>query len=1065
MMFSENVFGLDPEFCLQLTTALLHFLWQGTLLGGLAWLLASASQSARWRYTVNLGALVLMFACVPVTFLMLGDSSFHSVETMRTDGFEIASTPILAVETPFVVDTSESQQDRSASVAVSAFEPATNTPQQTREQRGRTLADYSPIVAMVYGLGVVLLMGRLLLSVCSAQQLRWRSTVVSDSSVLAAVKKCAERMQLRVVPTVATCTRISAPVVVGFLRPTILLPASLLSGLTTEEVAAILTHEIAHLRRNDLFVNLFQRIVESFLFFHPCVWLVSRQVSREREKCCDDLVLDSGCERMSYVSALLRMAEISLPAKSLAEKSNGLAAMSDAAVLSATGPSPSEFKRRVLRLLGEPSATPRLSLTPIVLAIGISLIGIGIGVADAENNEGDKAKKVTAVKSVSSDRWPQRGGNAHRNNVAKGENIPNSWNIDTGDNVLWSTKLGNLAPAWVSSTQAVVADGRVFVGSSNPDSDVAEDDAAFLVCLDQATGKRLWMYRSERLKIGRHQDWPQQAMGSTPCIDGDRAYFMSNRCELVCLDVTNGKPIWKYDMIGEQEVLPHSHTVTSPLVIDDLVLTGTSIGYHTKQEAPSFAAFDKMTGKLVWKDREVQGKVLDGQWSSPAYGVFDGIPQVIFSGGDGWLYSYDVRDIQLGKSNLLWKFDGNPKDSKWILGGRGTRSQVMGSPVIYDGLVYFTMGQQAEHGEGSGHLWCIDPTRRGDISSELLVDVDDSEKAANRRHGNGSLRVTKAGYEDLPISEAGNLWVPNFSYVPLGMREMKEWKELRLISKFTKPGDKRSPKPSWGVYVYDQEVGADRANFVALVDGKKKESGKIVKNPNSGVVWHYDKSDNNDDGEIDFEEEMHRTIASPTIAEGLVFIPDFSGLVHCLDARSGKVFWTHDLFAATYSTPLVVDGKVYVADEDAKVTIFKLSKDQKVINEVHLPNASYCTVVCADDTLYVATRTQLMAVIADAKLSDRQRRIQSLLAELGRDAQVFVHTHELREIQSRQQGIRDALDELLKPQSVIAEGAKESSAAMGAERDKLFAEVVKAKNKILELEAQMQMLKAKESDR
>src|SRR6185369_4563717 len=97
-------------------------------------------------------------------------------------------------------------------------------------------------------------------------------------------------------------------------------------------------------------------------------------------------------------------------------------------------------------------------------------------------------------------------------------------------------------------------------------------------------------------------------------------------------------------------------------------------------------------------------------------------PQVMFAGGDGYLYSFRGEATPDGKAELLWKFDANPKESVYILGGRGTRNEIIGTPVVYEGLVYLAVGQDPEHGEGQGHLWCIDPTRRGDVSPELVVD-------------------------------------------------------------------------------------------------------------------------------------------------------------------------------------------------------------------------------------------------------------------------------------------------------------------------------------------------------
>jgi outer membrane protein assembly factor BamB len=117
---------------------------------------------------------------------------------------------------------------------------------------------------------------------------------------------------------------------------------------------------------------------------------------------------------------------------------------------------------------------------------------------------------------------------------------------------------------------------------------------------------------------------------------------------------------------------------------------------------------------------------MHGQWSSPTYAVLGGQEQVLFPAGDGWLYSFDPKG-ENGKSKLLWKFDCNPKESMYSL-ERATRNHLISTAVVYDGLVYIGVGEDPEHGEGNGHLWCIDPRKRGDVSPELVFNKADPSK-------------------------------------------------------------------------------------------------------------------------------------------------------------------------------------------------------------------------------------------------------------------------------------------------------------------------------------------------
>ena len=103
-------------------------------------------------------------------------------------------------------------------------------------------------------------------------------------------------------------------------------------------------------------------------------------------------------------------------------------------------------------------------------------------------------------------------------------------------------------------------------------------------------------------------------------------------------------------------------------------------------------------------------------------------------GGDGILYSFAADKGNNGNPELLWKFDCNPKTTKWVLGGEGTRNNLIATPVAYEGLVYIAVGQDPEHGEGEGHLWCIDPTKRGDISPTLAMKISDDGKRVPIAH-------------------------------------------------------------------------------------------------------------------------------------------------------------------------------------------------------------------------------------------------------------------------------------------------------------------------------------------
>ena len=170
-------------------------------------------------------------------------------------------------------------------------------------------ARISVYATVAYGLGLAPMLTRVCVG-CRSAVACAASIPIDDPAMLDMVRGHAARLALRVLPAIASCSRVSVPVVVGMLRPMILLPASLATGLTGRQLEYVLLHELAHIHRYDMLANLLQRLIETGLFFHPAVWWLTRQVSIERENACDDAVLRAGCQRAAYAEALLRVAEL-----------------------------------------------------------------------------------------------------------------------------------------------------------------------------------------------------------------------------------------------------------------------------------------------------------------------------------------------------------------------------------------------------------------------------------------------------------------------------------------------------------------------------------------------------------------------------------------------------------------------------------------------------------------------------------------------------------------------------------------------------------------------------------
>jgi len=524
--------------------------------------------------------------------------------------------------------------------------------------------------------------------------------------------------------------------------------------------------------------------------------------------------------------------------------------------------------------------------------------------------------------------WPQWGGSPSRNAVARSKGLPVRWDAGKLDRKTGQWSGASPQIRWVARlgsecySTPVVAGGKVFCATNNRGGYLARYPASVdlgcLLCFRQADGRFLWQHSVEKLKAGKNLDWPEVGICCAPLVEKDRLWIVTNRAEVVCLDTEgfadgeNDGPftaepsaaagesdvIWVFDMMRELGSVPRYMCCSSVTATGGLLLAGTSNGRDVNDkmpapDAPSFLALDKHTGKVVWTDNSPGDNVLDGQWSSPAFAVLGGVPQAIFAGGDGWLYSFEATAAVDRKPKLLWKFDCNPKPSVWEGSGAGDRNTIVSTPVVYGGRVYIATGQDPEAGEGPADLWCIDPAKRGgpggDTSADLVVD----------RNG--------------------------------------------------------QPVPHRRLRAVDAAAGE-----------------KVVPNPNSAAVWHYrgtkpPEPGNREPASDDFRSVFHRALGMPAIHDDVLVIGDFSGLVHCLDARSGRVHWTHDTMSALWGSPLVADGKVYLGTQDGDVLVFQFGKTLNVLAKNNMGGSVHSTPVAAGSVLYVATSTHLFAIAEDRK--------------------------------------------------------------------------------------------------
>ena len=154
------------------------------------------------------------------------------------------------------------------------------------------------------------------------------------------------------------------------------------------------------------------------------------------------------------------------------------------------------------------------------------------------------------------------GGTPSRNMVSAETGLPESWDVRAGRNILWRQTLGSQ-----SYGGPVVAGGKVFIGTNNenPRDSEIEGDKGVVMAFNAADGEYLWQVVFDKLPAGRVHDWPLQGVCSTPYIEGDRLYYVSNQATVECSD-TEGDRIWSLDMIGDLDVFPHNLAAGNPLV-------------------------------------------------------------------------------------------------------------------------------------------------------------------------------------------------------------------------------------------------------------------------------------------------------------------------------------------------------------------------------------------------------------------------------------------------------------------------------------------------------------------
>jgi len=518
---------------------------------------------------------------------------------------------------------------------------------------------------------------------------------------------------------------------------------------------------------------------------------------------------------------------------------------------------------------------------------------------------------------------PQWGRAWSRNMTSDEKGLPESFDPRSGRNIKWIASLGT-----ETHSTPIVAGGRVYIGTNNgePRDPKHAGDRGVLMCFDEKTGKFLWQLVVPKREEDPYFDWPKTGISSPVTVEGDRVYLTDNRGEVVCLDahgMANGndgpfkdegahmtppkgsgsppKPVAGAEIMPEPLRSPAGGTVLKP-------------GPH---DADILWVVDLAAGAGIWPHDGAHSSILihgDHLYLNTATGVDnthkrirapDAPSLVVLDKKSGLLVARDDEHIAPDIFHCTWS-----SPSLGVVNGKRLIFFAGGNGVIYAFEAFSKVGQASRLSGSRGtpvspsklkKIWQFDfdpSAPRGDIHKYL----------SNRREGPSNIYGMPVFYRDRVYVAGGgdNFWGKN-----------EAW--LKCIDATTLARTTSHPLPSDG-----RGAGGE------------------------GLVWSYPL--------------QKHVMSTPAIYDGLVFIADCGRAFHCLDAETGKPYWTGEIKGEAWASPMVADGKVYLGTRDGSFYVFAASKEKKVLSSVEAGEPISATATAANGVLYVATMKHLYAV-------------------------------------------------------------------------------------------------------
>ncbi|MBN9693058.1 MAG: PQQ-binding-like beta-propeller repeat protein [Verrucomicrobia bacterium] len=525
---------------------------------------------------------------------------------------------------------------------------------------------------------------------------------------------------------------------------------------------------------------------------------------------------------------------------------------------------------------------------------------------------------VAASVLTQAEDWPQWGGNdPGRNMYSSAKGLPESFepgktksgteeiDLATTKNVKWVAKLGSQSYA-----NPVVAGGKVYVGTNNesPRDKRHVGDRSILYALDEKSGQFLWQLVVPKLKSGKVNDWENLGLLAAPLVIGNRLWVVTSRCEVLCLD-TEG--------MANGNDGPYK---------DEAKYVTLDTGKPPIEPGPTDA-------DIIWRyDMMEELGVFPHNASNCSVILVDGKLFVCTSNGQDWTH------VNIPSPNSPSFIALDPKTGELV----GEDNAAIGNRIYHGQWTSPSAGKvdgkwQVFFGGGDGVLYAVSTTPEkgsGQPKTKIFPNQPDL-------------------VEDPELDYIKNVWWVDC--VPPEYK-VKDGKPIKYPAA-EGPSEINSTPVYYDNKVYvaigqDPEHGEGVGRLVCIDPAGK--TGDLTK---TGVVWDY--------------KGIKRSISTVSIdpATGLLFIADFSGFVHCLDAKTGKLHWVYDMKAHMWGSTFVADGKVYVGDEDGDFVVLAAKGGDKpvVLSETNLGAPVYGTPIVANGTMYVMGQTHLFAIGANAK--------------------------------------------------------------------------------------------------